>query len=207
MIRILCDVYNKRSQEVKVMNKLKEELKVLLRKGMTQEEAFEFYDQLEPVSNKEMLGRWRGKEAPSGHPMDGILTICSWYGKEFIDEETVHPLVFKERRGKLFFLNPDRVFKYYDIVLKSKLLNKVINSKKPMNRHQYDCILKRFKTKRSKARLRQVEYRGKVSAAMVYDSLPIIDAFRKIDEHTLLGVMDMKGNFNDLGYFFILKRN
>ncbi|TCT16234.1 GXWXG protein [Natranaerovirga pectinivora] len=188
------------------MNELKLELKLLLKKGMSQQEAFKFYDKLEPVSNKEMLGRWRGKEVSSGHPMDGILTICPWYGKEFIDEETVHPLVFKERKGNLFFINPDRIFKYYDIVLKSKMLKKILNSKKTVNRHQYDCILKRFKTKRSKARLRQVEYRGKVSAAMVYDSLPIIDVFRKIDDYTLLGVMDMKGNFNDLGYFFILKR-
>ena len=42
---------------------------------------------------------------------------------------------------------------------------------------------------------------GKVSAAMIYDHLPIIDIFRRVDEDTLLGVMDMRGLADP--YFFI----
>ena len=42
-------------------------------------------------------------------------------------------------------------------------------------------------TQQSQARLRMVECRGQVSAAMIYDNLPIIDCFRRID-----GVVDCR---------------
>lgn len=54
------------------------------------------------------------------------------------------------------------------------------------------------------ARLREVEYRGVTSAGMIYDHLPIIDHFRRADEHTLLGVMDLRGLAEP--YFFVLRR-
>jgi hypothetical protein len=40
---------------------------------------------------------------------------------------------------------------------------------------------------------------------MIYDHLPIIDIFRRVDEDTLLGVMDMRGLADP--YFFILRRD
>ncbi|WP_260320228.1 DUF4334 domain-containing protein [Peribacillus simplex] len=54
--------------------------------------------------------------------------------------------------------------------------------------------------------MRQIQYRGKVSAGMVYDQKSIIDLFRKVDEDTLLGVMDIKDFFPDKSYFFVLRR-
>ena len=62
-----------------------------------------------------------------------------------------------------------------------------------------------LETNDSKARLRMVEFRGRVTACMLYDDRPIIDAFVKIDGERVLGVMDMKGDPNP--YFFILKRD
>ena len=47
-------------------------------------------------------------------------------------------------------------------------------------------------TTKSRARLRMTEYRGKVSATMIYDQLPINDVFRKLDDNTVIGVMDNK---------------
>ena len=49
-----------------------------------------------------------------------------------------------------------------------------------------------------------MDYRGKVSATMVYDYLPINDAFRKVNDDTVLGVMDLKNSSQP--FFFILKR-
>ncbi|MGG4154395.1 DUF4334 domain-containing protein [Peribacillus muralis] len=63
-----------------------------------------------------------------------------------------------------------------------------------------------LKTKKSRARLRQIQYRGKISAAMVYDQKGIIDVFRKVDDVTVLGVMDMKIQFPGQSYFFVLKK-
>lgn len=47
-----------------------------------------------------------------------------------------------------------------------------------------------LQTKEYKARLRMMDYRGKLSAAIVYDTQPIIDIFRRVDDKTVLGLMD-----------------
>jgi hypothetical protein len=44
------------------------------------------------------------------------------------------------------------------------------------------------------ASLRMVEYRGVVTATMVYDRRPIFDHFRRVDADTVIGVMDQKGS-------------
>ena len=59
--------------------------------------------------------------------------------------------------------------------------------------------------KLGKARLREVSFRGKASAAMVYDTQPIIDCFRRIDGDRVLGVMDVKGSPAD--FYFHLTRD
>jgi hypothetical protein len=41
--------------------------------------------------------------------------------------------------------------------------------------------------------VRPVEHRGVVTAAVVYDALPIVDVLRRVDAGTLLGVMDCRG--------------
>jgi Domain of unknown function (DUF4334)/GXWXG protein len=56
------------------------------------------------------------------------------------------------------------------------------------------------------AQIREVKFRGVVTAAMVYDKQPIIDAFRFIDENTMLGAMDSKLLKNAGVYYFYLKR-
>ena len=38
-----------------------------------------------------------------------------------------------------------------------------------------------------------MEYRGFISATMIYDRLPINDAFRRADGTTLMGAMDFRG--------------
>jgi hypothetical protein len=56
----------------------------------------------------------------------------------------------------------------------------------------YSSMNKLLKTEESKARIRMMEHRGKVSATMIYDYLPINDVFRKVDNNTVLGLMDYK---------------
>lgn len=54
------------------------------------------------------------------------------------------------------------------------------------------------------ARLRMVEYRDCVTATMIYDKHPICDHFRKIDNDSVMGIMDRKGDQAPL--FFYLRR-
>lgn len=38
----------------------------------------------------------------------------------------------------------------------------------------------------------EVGFRGEVTATMVYDALPVLDHFKKVDDDTLMGIMDGK---------------
>lgn len=66
---------------------------------------------------------------------------------------------------------------------------------------------------KGEASLWDVEFRGKTSATMIYDGVPIFDHFRKVDENTLFGVMNGKAvaGFPDIVidgkyYYFYLER-
>ena len=54
------------------------------------------------------------------------------------------------------------------------------------------------------ATLRRVEHRGMATATMVYDRHPVFDHFRRVDERTVLGLMDRKGE--DAPLIFFLRR-
>ncbi|WP_198536578.1 GXWXG domain-containing protein [Paenibacillus sp. DMB5] len=139
-----------------------------LQKGqLTQAEAFAWFDLLEIVEMDQMRGRWRGSELPSGHPMDGLLHLTGWYGKEFLDAETVHPLLFEKRNGRLFCVNPGLL----PLTLPFQLIPRRIVS--PLFR----LVSPLIRTGSSKARLRMIGYREKLSASMVYDQKAIIDHF------------------------------
>jgi len=51
--------------------------------------------------------------------------------------------------------------------------------------------------------LEEIDYRGKVSTSMIYNYLPMIDHFRKIDNTVVMGIMEIKGN---LSVYFYMKK-
>ena len=75
----------------------------------TTEEALDFFDELDSVDLEFMLGRWKGRGFDTNHPLDGLLETCGWYGKEFIDAETVHPLLFLNSRDRIIRVDPNPV--------------------------------------------------------------------------------------------------
>lgn len=171
-------------------------LPILTSGKTTIETALEIFDTLDTVDLEFMLGTWQGLELSTNHPLDGWLKLSNWYGKEFIDFENVHPLLFSDNQGKIFKVAPNSLG--LDLLLKSPIPQN--NFLKPV----YMTIISLFKTEDSQARLRMIEYRGKVSATMSYDYLPINDHFRKVDENMVMGVMDLK-NISQL-FCFLLKR-
>lgn len=162
----------------------------------TTEQALQLFDSLESVDLAFMLGRWQGSGLHTSHPMDGLLEASNWYGKEFIDPENVHPLLFLDSQGKIIKVAPNPT------VMDSALKIPVVKNDflKPLLTLANSLL----KTEKSQARLRMMEYRGKVSATMVYDYLPINDSFRKVDDNTVLGIMDFKKSPQP--FFFVLKR-
>lgn len=167
-----------------------------LEPACTAAEAEAFFDALPPVRPEQLTGRYRGRELATGHPMDGLLVASGWYGKQFDDVDHVHPLLFRGRRDEIFAVEPRKV--PLGIVPK-------VPAAVAARSHQAVGLLKpAIRTSKHRARLRAVEHRGVVTAAMVYDHLPIIDVFRRVDDVTLLGVMDLRGA---PPYYFVLERD
>jgi hypothetical protein len=150
------------------------------------DEALRLYDSLPPVALEFMLGNWRGRGLPTGHPLDGLLESARWRGKRFRSHDDVDPLVFLGGGG-LVALNP-------------ALMPLVFGQKHPaLLKHPVTVALFRLlqpllRTRQPKARLRMTEYRGVLSATMIYDDLPICDVFRKVSERVVVGAMDLRGS-------------
>jgi hypothetical protein len=161
---------------------------------VTTDEALALYDALDVVDIDFMIGTWRGDEFPTGHPMDGLLTATGWYGKQFVDAETVHPLLFHTADRKAAFpVNPALAPVGLPLPT-NRSYHRLITAARPL-----------VGTSKPTARLRMTEYRGRVSATMIYDGKPINDVFRKVDDSTVLGAMDLRGDPRP--YFFRLRRD
>ncbi|MEV6276492.1 DUF4334 domain-containing protein [Nocardia sp. NPDC051832] len=172
------------------------ELTALLTSGCTPEQAWDLFDRLPAAPVAAITtGRWRGEELDTGHPWAGVLVESGWYGKQFDDAETVHPLLFADGAGTVFAVDPRRV----PFGLAGKVPLPAIRALRKTLRYTAFTL----RTAKPAARLRSIEYRGVISAAMVYDHLPIIDHFRRVDAGTLLGVMDLRGMADP--YFFVLR--
>ncbi|MDP1776712.1 MAG: DUF4334 domain-containing protein [Moraxellaceae bacterium] len=162
------------------------------------EQALALFDALEPIPVEFMLGPWKGEGFVTGHPMDGLLEAYHWHGKRFENTEAVHPLVFAKLGGGFSYLNP--AYMGFSLGLSSR----VAMPKSAAMGRMFQLLMPLMSTTKSRARLRMTEYRGKSSATMVYDQLPINDVFRKIDDNTVFGVMDLKDMKQP--FFFILRR-
>ncbi|GAA3385196.1 DUF4334 domain-containing protein [Cryptosporangium minutisporangium] len=60
------------------------------------------------------------------------------------------------------------------------------------------------------ASLWEVEFRGEVTATMVYDNQPVFDHFKWVDDRTLMGIMNGKSPLvfhRSRHYYFLLERD
>ncbi|WP_240787032.1 DUF4334 domain-containing protein [Ramlibacter rhizophilus] len=162
------------------------------------EDALSLFDSLDAVELDAMLGRWLGAEFPTGHPLDGVLSAYGWQGKHFRTAEHVDPLLFTAGDACSYRLRP------LGATWAVQALQAWPALKTPAAARWARPLLPLLSTQRSQARLRMLEFRGVATAAMVYDTVPIIDVFRRIDEARVLGLMDMKGL--DRPFFFLLRR-
>jgi len=165
---------------------------------VTTDEALEVFDALEPVDIDFMIGSWKGEGFLTNHPLDGLLEAYHWHGKRFESAEEVHPLVFRTVGGSLASVNPAFMAPSLSLV------DRVPMPKSRAVGRTFQLMIPLFETLKSRARLRMTTYRGKSSATMIYDQLPVNDVFRKIDENAVFGVMDLKRM--ERPFFFILRR-
>ena len=165
--------------------------------GGTTADLLALFDSLPPVSTEAIRGRWRGSGVPSDHPMDGLLERFGWWGKAFNGSDDVHPLLCEGRDGGIFALNPALV----PINLVTRHIN-LFNTR--LAGAAFTMVGRAAATRQPAVRLRMAEFRGVVTATMIYDSLPIQDVFRAAASDALLGVMDLRGMAQP--FFFALRR-
>lgn len=178
---------------------LQKSTSVLAATPVSTDQALALFDSLPVVSVDSMWGRWRGEGFATHHALDGMLEAGRWYGKQFVDADHVHPLLFGNPQDGLFSANPA-------LIPLTLLRSPPPLMKKPLaGRIIFYGVKGLLQTPHSQARLRMTEYRGKTSATMIYDRLPIHDVFRQIDHNTLLGLMDLKGMAKP--FFFVLHRD
>ncbi|MEO6951200.1 MAG: DUF4334 domain-containing protein [Polyangia bacterium] len=167
-----------------------------LERGTTTERALAWFDSLPSMPAPSMIGRWRGSGLPTSHPMDGLLEELGWYGKHFESDESVHPLLF--RFGDTVSPIQPALVPMSLVVRHARLLHaRAIPS-------LFALVGRLARTRHPAARLRTIEHRGVSTAAMIYDRLPICDVFRKVDDDTALGLMDLRGM--EQPFFFVLRR-
>ncbi len=162
------------------------------------EAALALFDRLEPVAEESLIGAWRGSSYASGHPFDGLLENCHWHGKRFESREDVHPLVFRSASGALISVEPRLVMPGLGWLERLPWLGA------PWVGRLFQALVPLLATRQSRARLRSMRHRGVESATMLYDHAPINDVFRRVDDDTLLGLMDLKGQ--ERPFFFLLRR-
>jgi len=155
------------------------------------------FDTLAGLEPEFMIGRWRGAGLPTGHPPDGVLESLGWYGKAFESADTVHPLLFRTRSGEVVPLDPR-------LMPVSVALRWPSFARSAPVRAAFAAGRAFLHAHHSAARLRTDNFRGKRSAALIYDRQPIIDHFRRIDDHRVLGLMEMRGM--ERPFFFLLTR-
>ncbi|MBM7808773.1 hypothetical protein JOD57_004610 [Geodermatophilus bullaregiensis] len=167
------------------------------RGGATPAAVLALADRLPGVGVAGLVGRWRGTELPTGSPLDGLLTAYRWWGKEVVDAETVHPLLFPDRAGRPRpvqpALAPLTVLRRAPGLVRSRPARLAFAVARPL-----------LTTRRPAARVRTVEHRGVLTAALVYDRLPVVDVFRQVTPDRLLGLMDARGLPGP--YAFVLER-
>src|SRR4051812_33376044 len=164
--------------------------------GAAARDALAFFDDRPAVDLAGMTGRWRGSGLPTAHPFDGLLEAYGWYGKEVLDPETVHPLLFRDAQGRARPVDP--AYAPLAVLRQAPGL-----ARTPIARAGFAVVRPLRTTRRPAARVRTVEHRGVVSAALVYDRLPIVDVLRRVEPGTLLGLMDMRGV--PAPFFFVLR--
>ncbi|MGH8195672.1 MAG: DUF4334 domain-containing protein [Woeseiaceae bacterium] len=168
---------------------------------MATDDAYAAFDAAGAVEPDFMIGSWRGAELPTGHRLDGWLGASGWWGKQFVNTETVHPLLFLNRdKSALWAFNPG--FAPLELALRMPLPS-------PPRVHSLGGLVAALRpivrTKKPRARLRTTRFRGQDTATMIYDQLPVNDVFRRIADNVVLGMMDLRGSAQP--YFFVLQRD
>ncbi|WNV87043.1 DUF4334 domain-containing protein [Umezawaea sp. Da 62-37] len=121
-----------------------------------------------PVDTGELDALWADLEV-----VDASAVLGSWRGFAFPTGHPLEAVLISSRWHGKRFVAPDDA--------------------KPLIRRGEDGTFYSDTTAgRGEASLWNVEFRGEVTATMVYDGMPVLDHFKRVDDTTLMGVMNGK---------------
>ncbi|MCT2543633.1 DUF4334 domain-containing protein [Streptomyces atratus] len=131
------------------------------------------------IDPAELDGLWSGLDA-----VDASSILGSWRGFAFSTGHPVEQVLARSRwHGKRFVS---------------------LNDAKPLIcRAEDGGLYSDTSSGRGEASLWNIEFRGEVTATMVYDGMPVFDHFKQVDDSTLMGVMNGKaGVLSESGHLF-----
>jgi hypothetical protein len=85
-----------------------------------------------------------------------------------------------------------------------KTFNSLLDAKPMITRNAEGELFSNIELGKGEASLWSVEFRGEVTATMVYDGKPVLDHFKKVDDNTLMGIMNGKGALDQGRHFYFL---
>lgn len=115
--------------------------------------------------------------------------LGDWRGSDFGPGHPVHDMLGGSRWHGKRFVSPEEAHPL-------------------MCRDESGALVSNSELGKGIASLWDVEFRGEVTAAMVYDGQPVVDHFKRVDDDVLLGVMNGKGvTVRGRHYYFVLERD
>lgn len=163
-----------------------------------QQTVREDFESLPPIQPCELVGLWRGRGIPAGHPFDGVLENLGWSGKRFKPDRRADALLFRFSDRRLVAIDPKWI--PLGLALRFHQLGRT-----RLGKSLFSCLQRRLRARGSVASLNSMVFGGVESGAMVYDHQPVVDYFRRIDELRVMGAMTIQG-VDDRIYFFELER-
>lgn len=145
--------------------------------AVTQRDLAAVFDTLGPVTMSMLAGSWRADPSYSETPGGALLIRGGWWGARFTDTESVDPLLFPDAAGRGVFAA--------DLV---KVLTLLSSGVEDISTRRRDV-----ETTAPIGRVRMVEYRGLVSAALIYDQVPVLDYLRAVDQDTIVAAVEGRG--------------
>lgn len=163
----------------------------------SQAEALQVFDNLDVIEPADLVGLWQGRGIAAGHPLDGVLENLGWYGKRFRADQRADALLFRTGAQRLAAIDPARISLH--LALRFHRFGRTA-----VARNWFSYLVRGLRARGPVATVQRLPFRGRSSAAMVYDRQPIVDHFRAFDAEHMLGVMTIRDD--DQFYFFVLER-
>lgn len=143
----------------------------------TQTALADAFDALAPAGVGMLTGFWKADPGYAETPGGRLLIESGWWGARFVDQETVHPLLFRTGDGDGLFAA--------DLLRVLALLGD--------GAQDLSARREQVETSAPIGRVRMIEYRGVVTATLVYDQVPVLDYLRVVDNDTMVAAVEGRG--------------